>query len=168
MTKTISIVAGLTIALVFGAILFYGHNKPMSNDDTIDSLSAGKMGTKLSRLSDKTKKTKTTGTKRNTVSGALKELDGRKPRVVKPSGIRKAVQAQDEIMGYRLNNRNKVMRIQTALQKAGFYTGPIDGKNNKVTKRAVKKFQESKGLVADGVVGPRTRKALEEYLKTGG
>jgi hypothetical protein len=36
----------------------------------------------------------------------------------------------------------------------------VDGSFGRLTLGAVKKFQRSKGLVIDGVVGPRTRKAL--------
>lgn len=35
-----------------------------------------------------------------------------------------------------------------------------DGRFGPQTLRAVKKYQTSKGLVADGIVGPKTRKAL--------
>jgi len=54
--------------------------------------------------------------------------------------------------------------IQLALKKAGFYKGAIDGKIGKETRKAIKKFQEAKGLVPDGVVGPKTKLALLKYL----
>jgi hypothetical protein len=40
----------------------------------------------------------------------------------------------------------------------------IDGKFGSETERAVKKFQESKKLKADGYVGPKTKKALMVYF----
>lgn len=55
-------------------------------------------------------------------------------------------------------------QIQTALKKAGFYDGAIDGKIGKGTRRAIRAFQKENGLVADGVVGKKTRMKLQEYL----
>lgn len=54
------------------------------------------------------------------------------------------------------------MKIQRRLQKLGFNPGPIDGIRGRLTVAAVKRFQESKGLVADGIVGPKTSAALFE------
>ena len=54
--------------------------------------------------------------------------------------------------------------IQTALKNAGFYTGSIDGKIGPKTKKAVEEFQKAKGLKADGTVGPKTWIELEKYL----
>jgi len=55
--------------------------------------------------------------------------------------------------------------IQKALKSAGFYTGTVDGKIGPKTKRAVEEFQKSKGLKADGKVGSKTWAELEKYLK---
>lgn len=50
----------------------------------------------------------------------------------------------------------KVGDIQQALSKAGFDPGPIDGEFGPHTQAAVVAFQLSRGLVADGEVGPIT------------
>lgn len=50
--------------------------------------------------------------------------------------------------------------VQTRLHEFGFDPGPIDGIRGRRTLRAVKRFQESGGLVADGIVGPNTVLAL--------
>ena len=50
--------------------------------------------------------------------------------------------------------------VQTRLHKLGFDPGPVDGIRGRRTIRAVKRFQESRGLVADGIVGPATLLAL--------
>lgn len=55
-------------------------------------------------------------------------------------------------------------QIQKALKNAGFYDGLIDGKIGKKTTQAIKDFQKSKGLTADGVVGKKTRAELSAYL----
>jgi peptidoglycan hydrolase-like protein with peptidoglycan-binding domain len=72
---------------------------------------------------------------------------------------------QDEIMSYRLKPKGRIRQIQTALRKAGFYKGEIDGKEGPQTTRAIKAFQKAKGLNPDGVVGSKTWEELEKYLK---
>lgn len=54
--------------------------------------------------------------------------------------------------------------IQTALKNAGYYAGAIDGKIGPKSQQAIKDFQSANGLKADGVVGPKTAKALQRYL----
>lgn len=61
-----------------------------------------------------------------------------------------------------------VRKIQEALKAAGYEMsqfGP-DGKYGAETEAAVKAFQEAKGIVADGIVGPETIAALQEATKT--
>jgi uncharacterized protein (TIGR02594 family) len=50
--------------------------------------------------------------------------------------------------------------IQEALSKAGFDPGPVDGIRGRRTIRAIKAFQAANGLVADGLVGAKTRAVL--------
>lgn len=50
--------------------------------------------------------------------------------------------------------------IQEALRLAGVDPGPVDGMFGPRTEQAVRRFQSSRGLAADGVVGPRTWAAL--------
>jgi len=59
---------------------------------------------------------------------------------------------------YRLGDRNKdVSVIQQALKKSGFYTfNKITDYYGPITEKAVKDFQRYHGLVADGIVGPKT------------
>lgn len=53
-----------------------------------------------------------------------------------------------------------VERLQRALAKAGFSPGGIDGDFGVKTEAAVEAFQRAKNLEDDGVVGPRTWRAL--------
>ncbi|MDQ2695782.1 MAG: peptidoglycan-binding protein [Pseudomonadota bacterium] len=55
---------------------------------------------------------------------------------------------------------DEVRRLQQELQARGFYRGPLDGHFGGGTAVAVRAFQRQAGLVADGVVGPRTWGAL--------
>ena len=55
--------------------------------------------------------------------------------------------------------------IQTALKKAGFFKGAVDGQIGPETKEAIKKFQQANNMAADGVVGSRTWALLVKYLE---
>jgi hypothetical protein len=50
----------------------------------------------------------------------------------------------------------RVRLIQEALRLAGLDPGPVDGAFGPRTEGAVRAFQSSRGLAADGIVGPRT------------
>jgi hypothetical protein len=56
----------------------------------------------------------------------------------------------------------KVREVQTLLMRAGFAVN-VDGDFGKATDKAVRAFQKSRGLEEDGLVGPATWTALEEY-----
>ena len=53
-----------------------------------------------------------------------------------------------------------VTELQQALKALGFDPGPIDGAIGRRTIAAITAFQQSRGLVADGVAGARTQAAL--------
>jgi peptidoglycan L-alanyl-D-glutamate endopeptidase CwlK len=53
-----------------------------------------------------------------------------------------------------------VKRLQEALKSRGFNPGAIDGDFGPATTAAVLAFQKSEGLLADGIAGPRTQRAL--------
>jgi N-acetylmuramoyl-L-alanine amidase len=57
-----------------------------------------------------------------------------------------------------------VRRIQRALRDAGFDPGAIDGDFGGLTEAAVRAYQATRRLVADGEVGPRTAKSLGVVL----
>src|SRR5438874_8044214 len=49
---------------------------------------------------------------------------------------------------------------QHMLKELGFYSGPVNGSLDGPTREAVRAFQTSKGLTADGSPGQNTRRAL--------
>ncbi|MCM3596881.1 L,D-transpeptidase family protein [Metabacillus idriensis] len=58
---------------------------------------------------------------------------------------------------------SEVKQLQQLLTSKGFNTKGIDGIFGNNTDKAVRSFQKSKKLTADGIVGPNTRKALSMY-----
>ncbi|MFO1431964.1 MAG: peptidoglycan-binding protein [Candidatus Competibacteraceae bacterium] len=54
----------------------------------------------------------------------------------------------------------EVTKLQEKLKEVGFDPGAIDGDFGPGTEAAVIAFQKSEGLLADGIVGPRTQQAL--------
>lgn len=53
-----------------------------------------------------------------------------------------------------------IKAVQTKLKSLGHYTSAVDGVWGSRTTAAVKAYQKSKGLTADGIVGPATERAL--------
>lgn len=64
----------------------------------------------------------------------------------------------------------QVKKIQTKLKNWGYYDGAADGIYGSRTVSAVKYFQRSNGLTADGICGPATLRALgmQEQTSSGG
>ena len=57
-------------------------------------------------------------------------------------------------------SKDEVMTVQKKLKNWGYYDGAIDGIYGSATTAAVKYFQRSNGLTADGIVGSRTAEKL--------
>jgi rare lipoprotein A len=60
---------------------------------------------------------------------------------------------------------NDVVTLQRVLAMKGYAVGAADGLFGRLTKRAVKRFQQRRGLAADGKVGPLTTAALAQTWK---
>jgi len=54
----------------------------------------------------------------------------------------------------------EVAQIQSALKNSGYFLGGIDGVFGVKTQEALMRFQEARGLTADGIAGTQTLKAL--------
>jgi len=102
-----------------------------------------------------------TGESRESVGYLKGKVDSRGPSTVVVTGA----QGNE---GYLYKSGKKSLThkdIQFALKNAGFYNGPIDGKIGKNTKKAIREFQKTNGLKADGIVGKETKEKLAGYLK---
>lgn len=75
--------------------------------------------------------------------------------------------AQPKFMG-KGNYGAEVIALQKQLAELGLPVGTVDGNFGSKTEGVVKSFQASKGIKADGVVGPDTRAALEKAVKAAG
>ncbi len=62
----------------------------------------------------------------------------------------------------------EVRRIQNKLKQLGFYNGSVDGIYGSATQRAVKRFQASVGITADGIAGSKTLLFLGIDSSSGG
>ncbi|MEM8639975.1 MAG: peptidoglycan-binding protein [Cyanobacteria bacterium P01_G01_bin.54] len=61
----------------------------------------------------------------------------------------------------RGQNSDVVRQLQLKLKQQGYFNGPTTGYYGTLTEAAVKRFQSSKKLSADGVAGPQTLAAIE-------
>lgn len=57
------------------------------------------------------------------------------------------------------------LELQRQLRLLGYDVGPADGALGPTTRKAIREFQTEKGLVADGVPGPRTWAAIDRATK---
>ena len=72
--------------------------------------------------------------------------------------------AKPIVLAPKMPTRKETLKIQKALQRAGYFKGNPTGFYGKRTKTAVQNFQKSKRLSATGWVGPDTWKKLKAYL----
>ena len=62
----------------------------------------------------------------------------------------------EEVLSKLGSQGDEVRRVQQKLRELGFYSGSVDGVYGVNTRSAVRKFQASVGITADGVAGSKT------------
>lgn len=136
-----------------------------------DTLKTGSSGTLVNNLQTKLismgyLKSKVTGYYGNQTKEAVKKFQAKNG--LKVDGIA-GTTTQKVLFNSRTSSLNSVVsrgvssslkEIQAALKSLGFYKGKVDGISGPMTKSAIKSFQKSRGLVADGIVGYKTQQAL--------
>lgn len=74
--------------------------------------------------------------------------------------------SDEENTGTRRSRRETIRRAQRVLDARGYYPGPVDGPYDTNTKEAVARFQREHGLSDDGLLGPKTLRAIERAAGT--
>lgn len=72
------------------------------------------------------------------------------------TGMNKPENEAVEVLSKLGSRGDEVRRIQTKLKSLGFFTGAVDGIYGIKTQSAVRKFQKSVGITADGIAGNKT------------
>lgn len=69
----------------------------------------------------------------------------------------KTKQSESQEVLSKIGSRgDEVRRIQSKLKSLGFFNGAVDGIYGVKTQSAVKRYQKSVGITADGIAGPKT------------
>lgn len=79
--------------------------------------------------------------------------------IICTAGVIKATETKQEATQVlsKLGSRgDEVRRIQTKLRSLGFFNGSVDGIYGVKTQSAVRQFQKSVGITADGIAGKKT------------
>jgi peptidoglycan hydrolase-like protein with peptidoglycan-binding domain len=71
-----------------------------------------------------------------------------------------AIQDNKSVKKNKTDKRVGLKYFQSALKRLGFYQGKIDGMVGKNTRLAIKKYQKTHGLKADGILGAKTKLCL--------
>lgn len=83
-----------------------------------------------------------------------------------PAVFAKTTQVTDRMQVCVAQTVSENKAIQQRLKELGYYKGSVDGVYGQGTRSAVIAFQKANGLSADGIVGPKTAKALGVTLNS--
>ena len=89
--------------------------------------------------------------------GTTGEAAKEEAATAEPQAEQPAAPAEQSMPKYKAS---VIKSVQEALKTDGSYSGEATGNLDDATTEAIKKFQDKKGLKADGIPGPKTREAL--------
>ena len=64
----------------------------------------------------------------------------------------------------KIPSQKAVLNVQRGLRRLGYDAGPADGVMGPQTVKAIRAFQNDYGLKPDGIAGPKTRSALNQFI----
>jgi peptidoglycan hydrolase-like protein with peptidoglycan-binding domain len=95
----------------------------------------------------------------NTVSEENKTIENL-PETTVQLQPKAAIQNDKFVKKNKTDKRVGLKYFQSVLKRLGFYKGKIDGIAGKNTRLAIKKYQKTRGLKADGILGNMTKLCL--------
>ena len=149
-------------ALVTGC----GYAPRWQSDEPVAAPAAGDPGpTPTRQTSPEPEPEPTTATATPTPTPTPSETPSPSPSVT-PTPEPSATRTAKPRTSLRYGDRGeKVLALQRRLTELGYWLGEPDGSFGSLTQQAVFALQKSAGLGRDGVVGPRTKKALDAGIR---
>ena len=89
-------------------------------------------------------------------------MDEKPAEPAKSEPRKRAVRDSDSDLDGDGGGGNVYDQAQRTLKARGYYTGPVDGRYDTNTKEAVARFQRAHDLNDDGLLGPRTLRAIRK------
>jgi len=86
---------------------------------------------------------------------------------MKAGAEKREVKTNISVKTKSFSSKGRMREIQACLKNAGFYKGKVNGVKTRATRKAIKEFQKTNGLKADGSVGPKTWELLSKYASGG-
>ena len=96
---------------------------------------------------------------KNTASEENKTI-GNSPETTAQLQPKAAIQNNKFVKKNKTDKRVGLKYFQSVLKRLEFYKGEIDGIAGKNTRLAIKKYQKTHGLKADGILGDKTKLCL--------
>ncbi|WP_335026081.1 peptidoglycan-binding domain-containing protein [Nostoc sp.] len=151
----------MTLQIKIAKFIIIGRNKKM-NWKVLALIPALTLATALPGYSLTNNKshnpTTATHVAQNTQQGNMMK----KPNAMHKNAIHKSNSMANRSSVLTVGSRGEAVKTaQNALKQQGFYTANVDGVFDNKTRLAVIKFQKSKGLRADGILGRRTLASLK-------
>ena len=138
----------LFTTIIASGLIIFGYSIFSSNSQSEINLLSVEQNETISEDSNATTSTSTTSTSTTTTSTSTTTTSTSSTTTSTTTSIPVIVQ--------------NISDAQNQLTNLGLYTGEINNELNNETKAALKEFQRLAGLSVDGILGPKTKAALEK------